>query len=128
MDKSKILDKIRNKDYESKLQYPIEKKVKDGYIFDEDKSVKWNREEVERKNIEVDKTIKAYKKLSSMGAEDFQTDVVEYLVNSFDIKDNKQIAEKIFSKAYEDGHSNGYYEVFSQATDIGSFVEDILRL
>ena len=45
-----------------------------------------------------------------------------------DYRLDKQIAEKICSKAYTEGHSGGYYEILTEAVDYGDFIEEIVSV
>jgi len=126
MDAYTIRQKIDNKEYAAKAAYPTIRKFSQGHIFDEDKSVKWNREEVERHNTEVAKQMEAYRKAVIQGENTFKEDVIAYLLDTYSI--NKAMAEKIFAKAYDDGHSGGMHEVLNIAIDLVDFVVDIMKL
>lgn len=57
------INDIKNKsalgEYECKIPFPHKiKKMKEGTVIDEEKSVRWNKEEVVRLNVEADKTNK----------------------------------------------------------------------
>ncbi len=57
----------------------------DSHIFDEEKSVKWNREEVQRKNAEVTAKYKAAVDICNKQMEEFWSDVDKYIANEFNI-------------------------------------------
>lgn len=58
----------------------------DNHIFDEEKSVKWNREEVQRRNAEVTAKYKAAVDICNKQMEEFWSDVDKYIANEFNIK------------------------------------------
>ena len=99
-----IIDKIDNGAYD-KIKYP--KLYKETYIFDEDKSVKWNRKEVENQNA---KLIQEFNN-SKIKQENFQEDVIEYILSNYEINNNRNIANIVFRMIYEYDHLNGYKEV-----------------
>ena len=90
-----------------------------GDIIDEDKSVKWNREEIERRiNVRAEEV----KRLQTLRNK---------LDNLYDKTMKKALAKKykisvkeagiIWAKAYEDGHSFGIrcvYDTFSELADM----------
>lgn len=120
--------KIKNGGYEPKVDYPNRERFREGHIFDEEKSLKWNREEVDRRNEEKERGYNAYRDAVNNGEKRFEKDVIENLLEDFYLKDNKKVAEKIYDKAYLDGHSGGMYEVLDKAIDLADFVEYILYL
>ena len=122
-----IREKIENNSYKPTRTYPTVRKYSDNHIFDEDKSVKWNKEEVVRRNAELAAEMDAYRKEQSAKFREFENDVSEMLVTEYGIP-NKAIADKIVSKACEEGHSSGRYEILNYAIDYADFVEDILKL
>lgn len=127
MDSNIILEKINRKAYDSQVKYPSGK-FSENHIFDEDKSVRWNREEVERQNNNRLAQIKAYRESEAQGEKDFRDDVIQYLLENYRINKNQKIAERIFSKAYDDGHSGGYGEVLTHAEEIADLIEDVLAM
>lgn len=71
-------------------------KVPGNHIFDEDQSVKWNREQVELNN--------------NLIIEKIQYEVGHRL--------SRKKAEAIWNRAYEDGHSFGFYEIRCRLSDL----------
>lgn len=91
------------KDYEQEYResYPSFRRIPSGTVLDEDKSVRWNREEVERRNAEAkEKEAKAYKYLNHITAQ-FFNNVSEALHNSFTnipVQAIKEIVEKVWER------------------------------
>ena len=114
-----IIEKINNGDYDikntlNKKQYP------ENYVFDENKSVKWNKEEVVRQNEEIKKAIKS----KFDGQKQFKRDAVQYILSGNKL--NEKQAEKTYEKGWEDGHSSGYRNVMIEIEDLIDFIEDII--
>jgi hypothetical protein len=107
--------------YNNKLPYPERKKYLADHVFDEDQSVKWNRVEVDNKNTEISNLHVEYQKESNRLHHVLHEDIVTCLMSEQGI--NKEQADCIYRKAYEDKHSN-MVEVFSYAeTLVDLFIE-----
>lgn len=114
-----IIDKINNGKY-FKIKQP--NLYEEGHVFDENKSVKWNKEEVIRKNEQLKKEFNN----AEMKREDFQYDVVKYILNDYKINNNENIANMVYNMAYEFGHSSGYREILNETIDFAIFAENIV--
>lgn len=123
-----IIDMIENIDnYNIKLKYP---KRPDGYnnenyVYDENKTVKWNREH----RLEL---IEKYKKEQNIYNEEknniehkFKSDLVELIKNEY----NFSYAQSniIFSKAWEQGHSDGLISVINEARYLSDILYEMLN-
>ena len=115
-----IMDKINNGVYD-RITFPY--LYEENHIFDEDKSVKWNKKEVENQNA---KLIQEFNNRSKMKQANFQEDAIEYILSNYEINNNRNIASMIFCMAYEFGHSSGYREVLQEIIDFAEFVENIV--
>lgn len=105
-----ILDTMRNPDFFP--NYPKGDSVKllpKDFIFDENQSVKWNRQRVQEHN-ELAQTIKKdyWNKMNEIDRW-FSEQVQEAIQNEIHV--SEKAASIIFNQAWEDGHSNGYHEV-----------------
>lgn len=81
--------------------------------------------EIYNKEIESykDKEKEYYKKRKEI-LEEFKKDLaVENYVDDLP----KEIQDKIFSKAYEDGHANGYYDIAWHYEELAEFILDIIK-
>lgn len=121
-----ILDTMRNPDFFP--NYPKGDSVKllqDTYIFDENQSVKWNRQKVQEHN-EPAKTIKKdyWNKMNDIDTW-FNHQVRESMQNEIHV--SEKVAGIISNQAYEDGHANGYHEVVLYAQRYCEFVQQILN-
>lgn len=119
-----IRENISQKKYEVTRRYPSQTPYPADYVFDEDKSVKWNREQVIIENEKIAAAKKDYQDAENAAYKAFRTDVIGFLQDTYDL--NETQAVYIFGKAYEDGHSEGYYAVLYNANDYGEFARAIL--
>lgn len=99
--------------------------LKDGYIFDEEQSVKWNREQVEAHNTDIKRQKDDYSS-GEMKAHAFFADCLKAAI-THETGLTLEKAEVIYQKAYADGHSGGYQNVIAYASELCDFVSDILR-
>ena len=121
-----IVDTIRNPHFFP--NYPKGDSVKflpEDFIFDENQSVKWNRQKVQEHNKLAETIKKDY--WNKMGDIDawFNQQVRESIQN--DIHVSEKVADIIFNQAWEDGHANGYHEVVLYAQRYCEFVQQILN-
>lgn len=120
-----ILDLIEKKTYFNEKLLPLD------YITDENQSVVWNREQVERHNIRVKELKRKLNKYNQV----LDTMLIDAVIED-EIQLNpiifdgipKEVFLKIWSKAYQDGHSCGYQEVISYFRDEMDLFEDILKI
>ena len=84
---TKITDACEIVDAYDCIKFPTKKSFgqtyADNHIFDEEQSVRWNREEVQRRNTEVTAKYKAAVDLCNKQMEEFWSDVDAYLANEF---------------------------------------------
>lgn len=104
-----------NGDYNSKLGYPKAMRLPENHIFDENQSVKWNREKVQEHNDRIVKEKEAYNEDSNRLAAQLRADAVEALQNEYDL--TKKQAELVEAYAYQEKHSymgdyiNSFYDL-----------------
>ena len=126
-----ILAKVYNNRNEEKycVSKPFPRKepnVIDGYITDENKSVKWNKEQVERNKQIYNQKIQEYR--------DEENRIYEMFVKDIEIEAslytdlNKQQIDLLLNKAWEEGHSEGYLEVINIMEELLTLVTDVLKL
>ena len=102
--------------------YVHEKKLPDDYIFDEDLSVKQNREMVHNYNNSIDIRKKAYRDEANRLSRQLTEDVINYLMDEYGFI--RKQAEKIESRAYEKYHSC-MSDYFSGVDDLAEFIIEI---
>ena len=120
-----IYDALEKGYYKSNVQRPKLERYAENHIFDENMSVKWNREEAARRNQAYKDALNAYYAIQNEKDKKFQEDLILAIMNDTNFPRAK--AEMIFNKAYDTGHSGGYYEVVNDAAEIADFVYDFVR-
>lgn len=100
--------------------------LKDTDIIDEDKSVKWNREQIEKENEKIKLHNEAIKEAKKKGPLKFEDDLKAVIMGEHGL--NADQASKVYRKAYEDGHSAGMSEILWNAQELGELAEAILWL
>lgn len=95
-------------------------------VIDEDKSVKWNREEVERLRNAYEDRVKELNTCKNLIDHTFERRIIEILAVENDIS----IAEskKLWSYAYSEGHSDGIYNVINWYNEIVELYLDLLEI
>ena len=114
-----------NGEYENTMKYPNKSKYKENHIFDEDQTVKWNREEVVRQNELIDLEKKAYSNESNRLNNKLYDDAVNGLMEEY--KFNKKQAEKIWNYVYAEKHSH-MNDVFYFAGELADIIEEVIKL
>ena len=121
MDIRTIVEKYRNGDYNHNIKYG--NKVSENYVFDEELSVKRNREMVAEHNARVKaERDAAYAKQAELDKK-LANDVRYYITENYNL--SYTVATKIERFCYEYWHSN-VYDYLSHIDTIADFVEDII--
>lgn len=125
----KYLEDIKNDyangEYKNKLEYPTKSKYKEGHIFDENQTVKWNRNMVVRQNELIENDKKVYYTETNRLNKKLHEDAVKAIMN--ESKFNKAQAEKIWEYAYAEKHSY-MNDVFNFVEELINLIEQIIRL
>lgn len=125
----KTLEDVRtdynNGEYKNTMEYPNKSKYKEDYIFDENKTVKWNREMVIKENEFIDLYKRTYRDESNRLNNKLYEDAVESLMDEYGF--NKKQAEKIWGYAYAEKHSY-MNDVFSFAEELADIIEEVIKL
>lgn len=120
----KVQEAYANKEYDVDLDFPRLNRYKEFHVFDEEKSVKWNREEVERQNTLIQEAKDNWWKEKGRLQKCFHEDMVEAIQN--DYKFNEAQAKKIFEYVYKEYHSN-IGDVFMYVDEICDLFEDLMK-
>lgn len=107
--------------YNVEAIYPDIKKWPEGYIVDEEKSVKWNREQVEFHNKEVDKATKKYHQDRYKGYDNFCADLKQAIQNDYNFTEAQ--ANVILAHL----HNDGMYDDLSRAENLCEVVSEVLQ-
>lgn len=118
MDISEIRQAWDNGEYIDRCTIPT--KVKEGHVFDENLSVKRNREMVQEWNENVDATVKAHRERQGALYQKFTNDVVNYLMGVYGF--NELQARKIEGYVYAEKHSfmSDYFGFLDEFADVVS--------
>lgn len=117
-----VMEKVNAEYYRDDVQRkkPL---FKEGHVFDENESVVWNREKVEIENTFIKAINLGIIKNSNTGQKRFEDDLSQAIVNGTAL--NLTQAGFIYSKAWEEGHSDGYYSVVQEADELMDLINDI---
>ena len=126
---SKSWDELRN-EYLRVCEMSCEpvtiKKVPLGYIFDEDKSVRWNRQQVEINNRNYYEEVQNLKSERQGYMKSVMEDIYTAIQEDMSCEISIEQAKTIWGYAYDIGHSGGVYDIFSHLYDLMNFVESLL--
>lgn len=96
------------------------------HVFDEDKSVKWNREEVEKHNKEVVRTSAKIEKEKQAAISVAQDNILEAIQNELGV--SFTAASKIWwGYLYGEYHSYGYMEMYTHYGDVADLLGYIIN-
>ena len=90
-------------------------------VFDENKSVKWNREEVERHNTIYEESRKSIEDNKRNARYQFECAIVEYISEVLGIDEDH--AQKIYDHCYAEKHAFGIKEVADYVDDLIEVLE-----
>lgn len=103
-------------------------KVKENHIFDEDKSVRWNREQVVINNKLYDDEVKRLNTEKNKVRDKLTNEIYDAIVEYVGKKHiNREKATKIWGYAYDKGHSYGYNEVLTYLYEIADLICDMFE-
>lgn len=91
-------------------------KYKIGTVIDEDKSVRWNREEVERRNLEFENEVKELNRKKNLLYTEFVFMVKTYIVEETNVDENR--ANKIWGYLSLNYHSYGLHECINHLDEL----------
>lgn len=80
---------------------PTQHSYHENYIFDEEQSVKWNKEEVVRRNAEIREERNTLQTKRYKAINDAEVEIIEYLCKNYPTL-NKDIVKKVYNKIYND--------------------------
>ena len=114
--------------YNNKIEFPKKPEGyrKEGYVYDEDQSVKWNREHRESLELEYQEGLSNYQRESSRLELQFKHDLIRASEKEYKI--NYQQGEIFYKEAWNEGHSEGLEEVVNQMIKLLEFYKEIKEL
>jgi hypothetical protein len=105
---------------------PINPKLKEGTVIDENKTVKWNKEEVNRINALREEEIKKLNTAKNLERDKLEDEIVKKLAEEGNISYAK--AKKIYGYAYSQDHSWGLSAVLDTAHELMDFFLEVSSL
>lgn len=110
---------------------PNFKRPKDNDTVDEQKSVRWNREEVKKQqeawtSQHISLMDERTKKIAEV-EKDIVNQIIADVKTTCDCKISNEAATMIWEKAYSRGHSFGFYDIYVAIEDYEEVVVTVLR-
>ena len=123
-------DEIESKFYEvSRMSCkPTDiKKVRGDYIFDEEKSVKWNREQIELNNQEYQKEVARLNSAKNKFRDYVNNLIIEKTQNEIGYNISYEKAKAIWDFTYNHYKELGFYEIRTELFDLIELVIVLLK-
>ena len=106
---------------------PKKKPLKEGYITDEDKSVRWNREQVEQSQQTYrEETLRLRQERNQM-LDKAKQEIILYIKDSLEKDFSEEKCNLILSRAYEENHAYGLTSVINRVDEYVDFINDLLE-
>lgn len=102
------------------------KKYREGTIIDEDKTVRWNREEVERRNAEYRAAVGKLNTVRNKARDTVFEHIYAYIKDALGAACTQKKAEAIWNYAYEAGHAYGIVEIKNYLDEIMDLAEILM--
>ena len=106
---------------------PFSKKYKIGTIFDEEKSVRWNREEVERRNLLHEEEVKRLNNEKNKLREELIAEIKKHIIERIG-KNTKNVnlkANRIYNYLYSKHYAFGFSEIINNMDDLLELIKSI---
>lgn len=121
-----IIEKIENGYYNNPLKRPIKPEGygKENYVYNEEESVRWNREhriELENKWKEE---WKVYMEAGSKKEKELKNNIIEAIAAYSDLTESQ--AEVIYNKAWENEHDEGIIQVINESRELSDFISEVI--
>lgn len=101
-------------------------KYRTGDVIDEDKSVKWNREEVERRIKSREEEVKRLNREKAEINKLYEEGIKARLAKEYDL--SLEEVELIWNHAYSEEHSSGLNTVYTYFDDLASLYDDLKKI
>lgn len=103
------------------------KKVPENYVFDEDQSVKWNKEQVAINNRKYKEEAARLNTLKNKARDSVYEDIYKYIQEEVGHDLSRDKASAIWGYAYEKGHAYGISEIKIYLDEIIEVVKKVLE-
>ena len=105
---------------------PRFKKLKSDYITDENKSVKWNREQIELNHAKYNQVVKELNTKKNKERDRIYKDIILKIRQEVGFNLDEKSASMIWEYAYSQGHSDGFSSILSWLNEIINLVHNLL--
>lgn len=102
------------------------KRVPLNFVFDEDKSVKWNKEQAQKNNDDYDNEVKRLKQEKIKRRDEIYAEIYKTIQEEVGFGISEKKAAKIWEYAYDKGHSAGWCEIIINLEEIKELVKSVL--
>lgn len=106
---------------------PDDRKYPLDYIFDEEKSVKWNREEANRRNQEREEKVKELQCAKNKARDEVMEDIYFAIQQEVGGRIGRDGAMKIWAYAYEHGHACGWNDIQCCLNEVVELISGIVN-
>lgn len=119
--------RVLNDYYRVNLEYPKKPEGyrKEGYVYDENQTVKWNKEHRLELEAEYQKQLSEFHNMSRNKSVEFELDLKKALSEEFNLSANQ--VKNIASRAYDEGHSDGLQSIIYNARELAEFAIEIIN-
>ena len=105
---------------------PNFKKLPNGWITDENQSVKWNRDQVELNNQNYQKAVAELNTKKNKARDSVYEEIYEKIQDEVGHNLSRNSAIKIWSRAYDKGHGFGFHNIKCYLDELIDLVSEIL--
>lgn len=102
------------------------KRVPSNYVFDEDKSGKWNKEQAQKSNDDYDNEVKRLNQEKMKRRDEIYAEIYKAIQEEVGFGISEKKAKKIWWYAYDRGHSAGWNEIIFNLEEIEELVKFVL--
>lgn len=102
-------------------------KARADHVFDEDKSVKWNREQVEDNNRRYLEEVKRLNTEKNRRRDELHERIYKAIQDEVGYGLSRRKAMLLWNRAYENGHSYGIREVVSNLDELMELAIQLLK-
>lgn len=93
-------------------------KVKDGHVFDEEKSVRWNREMVEKNNADYQAEVARLNSEKNKRRDAILENIYRLIQEDVGHDLPREKAQSLWMYAWDQGHANGFPDVYYYLQDM----------
>lgn len=118
----KCLESIYNE-----IKMPIESTKRDNYVFDEDRSVRWNREQVAQYNAALKAKKESIDRIRAESLRNLDLDIIEYMLEyEANASTPRRVIEKVLVAAQTD-HDDDWWNYLSTYLSFAETIIEVMR-